>query len=141
MSENSFTLKLAFLQKKTWCKISFPMAYRKDNRLNLSLLAGFQDVKNVINCVGGVHALIPLLERGAQAKQSFYISGFLTLVRNFVRCHQINCEQLMRGGGVYIIGGLMQNLNPSLVNCLMNLLQKNFDIIFSTSFSPLRVFL
>jgi hypothetical protein len=54
-------------------------------------------------------------DTGPQAKQSFYVSGFLTLVRNFVRYHQINCEQLMRGGGVYIIGGLLQNLDPSVV--------------------------
>ena len=69
----------------------------------------------MINCIGGVQALVPLLERGSQCNQSFFVAGFLTLIRNFVRGHHINCEQLMRGGGVYIIGGLMQSLNSSLV--------------------------
>ena len=32
------------------------------------------------------------------------ISGFLTLVKNFVSNHTINHEQLMRGGGIAIIG-------------------------------------
>ena len=32
------------------------------------------------------------------------ISGFLTLIKNFVSGHTINLEQLMRGGGVAIIG-------------------------------------
>ena len=32
------------------------------------------------------------------------ISGFLTLVKNFVTNHTINHEQLMRGGGIAIIG-------------------------------------
>ena len=32
------------------------------------------------------------------------ISGFLTLMKNFVTNHTINHEQLMRGGGIAIIG-------------------------------------
>ena len=39
------------------------------------------------------------------------ISGFLTLIKNFVSGHTINLEQLMRGGGVAIIGKLpIQNV-------------------------------
>ena len=79
-----------------------------------------QDIKDVINCVGGVQALIPLLERAFQSRQSFFVSGFLSIVQNFIRCHQINCEQLLRGGGVFIIGGLLQNLHPTVVSFQCN---------------------
>lgn len=135
-----------------------------------------QDVKDVINCIGGVHVLFPLLETatsvseaeeaydigylslrsGAEAAEgsrrssvednsanswnesaewemvpssSFSdwkleqnsISGFLTLIKNLVTNHTINTEQLMRGGGVSIIGALLLKATPKLidVNVLM----------------------
>ena len=127
------------------------------------------DVKDVINCIGGVQILFPLLEQAASVPKenmdqgsvpnvghlslhspdesigaedadntndwevlpssSFAdwkleqnpISGFLTLVKNLVSHHTINTEQLMRGGGIPIIGVLLQNANRSLidVNVLM----------------------
>ena len=43
------------------------------------------------------------------------ISGFLTLIKNFVTGHTINLEQLMRGGGVAIIGFLLVKAKPSLI--------------------------
>jgi hypothetical protein len=125
----------------------------------------------VVNCIGGVQALFPLLEtaasgcedvdigylslrdsedvsrrnsvelEGAQTggpatsdwemlpSSSFSdwkleqnaISGFLTLIRNLVSGHTINAEQLMRGGGVAIIGSLLQTAQPKMidVNVLM----------------------
>ncbi len=130
-----------------------------------------QDVKDVINCIGGVQALFPLLETAAASSDedavdtsylslrdeseeslkdfqrrgsvldadgtewemlpssSFSdwkleqnaISGFLTLVKNLVSGHTVNKEQLMRGGGVAIIGSLLEEARPSLidVNVLM----------------------
>lgn len=37
------------------------------------------------------------------------VSGFLTLIKNFILSHPVNQEQLMRGGGgVAIIGKLLQ---------------------------------
>ena len=131
-----------------------------------------RDVKDVINCIGGVQILFPLLEQAASRPKehsdetcipnvgylslqsqddsvtaddtvnndgtndwevlpssSFAdwkleqnpISGFLTLVKNLVAHHTINTEQLMRGGGIPIIGVLLQKANPSLidVNVLM----------------------
>jgi hypothetical protein len=48
-----------------------------------------QDVKNVINCIGGVHALFPLLERGAQVRMpsTFMLKKldrkFFDLAQNF----------------------------------------------------------
>ena len=128
-----------------------------------------RDVKDVINCIGGVQILFPLLEQAALSPKedpdetcvpnvaylslqsqdesivgeaednpndwevlpssSFAdwkleqnpISGFLTLVKNLVSHHTINTEQLMRGGGIPIIGVLLQKANPSLidVNVLM----------------------
>ena len=36
------------------------------------------------------------------------VSGFLTLIKNFIIHHPVNQEQLMRGGGVAIIGELLQ---------------------------------
>eukprot|EP00095_Tigriopus_kingsejongensis_P009861 snap_masked-scaffold853_size88743-processed-gene-0.4 protein:Tk09861 transcript:snap_masked-scaffold853_size88743-processed-gene-0.4-mRNA-1 annotation:"neurobeachin-like protein 1 isoform x3" len=128
-----------------------------------------RDVKDVINCIGGVHVLFPLLEMAALAdvnepadmsylslreedlcessrrgsahphemsaewelvpSSSFSdwkleqnaISGFLTLVKNLVTSHTINREQLMRCGGVAIIGCLLQNARSHLidVNVLM----------------------
>jgi hypothetical protein len=132
------------------------------------------DVKDVINCIGGgVHVLFPLLESAAftetkdretissymsmREEDSFQtqsrksrknrkkseneqewelvpsssfsdwkleqnpISGFLTLIKNLVTNHTINLEQLMRGGGVAIIGSLLIKAKPGLidVNVLM----------------------
>ena len=129
-----------------------------------------QDVKDVINCIGGVQILFPLLEQAASVtteesqddtcvpntaylslqstqesiatedgdsandwevlpSSSFAdwkleqnpISGFLTLVKNLVSHHTINTEQLMRGGGIPIIGVLLQKAcaNRIDVNVLM----------------------
>jgi hypothetical protein len=124
-----------------------------------------QDVKDVINCIGGVQLLFPLLETATKDEaaddcssielmslsgeekspcpvpssggedwelvpsSSFSdwkleqnaISGFLTLVKNLVSGHTVNLEQLMRGGGVSIIGSLLQKARPELidVNVLM----------------------
>ena len=107
-----------------------------------------QDIKDVINCIGGVQILFPLLEAAAAAaadskphhQQLAYqksldssgqdlewevlpsssfsdwkleqnpVSGFLTLVKNLVTGHTVNTEQLMRGGGVAIIGSLLQKV-------------------------------
>ena len=41
------------------------------------------------------------------------VSGFLTLVRNLVTNHTVNTEQLMRGGGIPIIGSLLQKSKVS----------------------------
>ena len=115
-----------------------------------------RDVKDVINCLGGVQVLFPLLETGltfAESKlevsgdlnesgsvgdagewellpsSSFSdwkleknpVSGFLTLIKNLTSNHHVNQEQLMRGGGIAIIGSLLQSLEPVLidVNVLM----------------------
>ena len=125
-----------------------------------------QDIKDVINCIGGIQVLFPLLETAARegvetspageseaANASFAsirsesreeggkddwelvpassfsdwkleqnpVSGFLTLVKNFVFRHTVNLEQLMRGGGVSIIGSLLIKAKSSLidVNVLM----------------------
>ncbi|XP_040571294.2 LOW QUALITY PROTEIN: neurobeachin-like protein 1 [Lepeophtheirus salmonis] len=132
------------------------------------------DLRNVINCLGGVQVLFPLLESVNMKHQdkeeidelsylslldtesnnenqpqrmqfdrkmshdgnwelipssSFSdwkleqnpISGFLTLIRNLVFDHIVNLEQLNRGGGVGIIGALIQKADSSLidVNVLM----------------------
>ena len=49
------------------------------------------------------------------------VSGFLTLIKNFIINHPVNQEQLMRGGGVAIIGELLQNVDSKMidVNVLM----------------------
>ena len=49
------------------------------------------------------------------------VSGFLTLIKNLIANHQVNQEQLMRGGGIAIIGSLLQSVDASLidVNVLM----------------------
>ncbi len=128
-----------------------------------------QNVKDVVNCIGGVQALFPLLEtataedvsaadtgylslRGAEDESGSFsrrqsveeaaadewemlpsssfsdwkleqnpISGFLTLVKNLVTGHTVNMEQLMRGGGVAVIGSLLQSAAPKAidVNVLM----------------------
>jgi hypothetical protein len=50
-------------------------------------------------------------------KDNIYLNlGFLTLICNFCRGHQTNLEQLIRGGGVYIIGSLLQNLEGSIID-------------------------
>ena len=49
------------------------------------------------------------------------VSGFLTLIKNFIINHPVNQEQLMRGGGVAIIGELLQKVDSRMidVNVLM----------------------
>ena len=126
-----------------------------------------QDIKDVVNCIGGIQVLFPLLETAATegakdetsdecdgntfasmrsesregegaAKDADWelvpassfsdwkleqnpVSGFLTLVKNFVFRHTVNLEQLMRGGGVAVIGSLLIRARSSLidVNVLM----------------------
>ena len=46
------------------------------------------------------------------------ISGFLTLMKNFVTNHTINHEQLMRGGGIAIIGKTTLDTLRSLITVL-----------------------
>ena len=55
------------------------------------------------------------------------ISGFLTLIKNFVSGHTINLEQLMRGGGVAIIGKNHYIIQPPLEGVQLNIL-KNLRI-------------
>ena len=115
-----------------------------------------RDVKDVINCLGGVQVLFPLLETGLASAESKLevsgdlgesgaggeagewellpsssfsdwkleknpVSGFLTLIKNLTSNHHVNQEQLMRGGGIAIVGSLLQSLEPVLidVNVLM----------------------
>ena len=110
-----------------------------------------RDVRDIINCLGGVQVLFPLLETsltsqntsmeisagegGAEGEwevlpsSSFSdwkleknpVSGFLTLIKNLTTNHQVNQEQLMRGGGIAIIGSLLQAISPAMidVNVLM----------------------
>ena len=120
------------------------------------------DARDIINCLGGIQVLFPLLETSlghddlldrsyisltaesprrnnsleAEASEwellptsSFSdwkleknpVSGFLTLVKNFIIGHPVNQEHLMRGGGVAIIGELLQKVDTKLidVNVLM----------------------
>ena len=114
-----------------------------------------RDARDVINCLGGVQVLFPLLEAGLSRPDSGLemmgpgeagaggeaggwellpsssfsdwkleknpVSGFLTLIKNLITNHQVNQEQLMRGGGIAIIGSLLQSVESSLidVNVLM----------------------
>ena len=50
------------------------------------------------------------------------ISGFLTLIKNFVSGHTINLEQLMRGGGVAIIGKKVIILSRPLLEWVQRVL-------------------
>ena len=119
------------------------------------------DAKDVLNCLGGIQVLFPILETSlyniglSQDSSSSYISlsrdnstksveeadwellpsssfsdwnlernpvsGFITLVKNMTTGHAVNAEQLMRGGGVAIMGALLQRVDAALidVNVLM----------------------
>lgn len=110
----------------------------------------------MINCVGGVQVLFPLLEQAvitaSQEKKSAInfslqrepsitmepaddwvvvegtskfadvhleqnqVSGFLTLLRNIIQNDPLNQEILLRSHGIAIIGALLQNLDPCLVD-------------------------
>jgi len=48
--------------------------------------------------------------------QKLFVLGFLNLICNFCRGHQTNLEQLSRGGGIYILGSLLQNLDGSMID-------------------------
>uniref|UniRef100_A0A670ZS51 Neurobeachin-like protein 2 n=1 Tax=Pseudonaja textilis TaxID=8673 RepID=A0A670ZS51_PSETE len=106
------------------------------------------DVKDVINCVGGMGALLPLLDQIASQKEESKeiqeihdlvgpeltssqsaqegklekngVAAFLLLVKNFLRGHQVNQEGLVRCHGPAIIGALLQKVSSQLMD--MNVL-------------------
>uniref|UniRef100_A0A5F8HED5 Neurobeachin-like protein 2 n=1 Tax=Monodelphis domestica TaxID=13616 RepID=A0A5F8HED5_MONDO len=103
------------------------------------------DVKDVVNCVGGMGVLLPLLEQvGSQPQEAEGqaethdlvgpeltsshngrverngVAAFLLMMKNFLRGHLVNQESLMQCHGPAIIGALLQKV-PS--HCMdMNVL-------------------
>ncbi len=65
---------------------------------------------------GGEWELLPSSSFSDWKLEQNPVSGFLTLVKNLVSGHTVNHEQLMRGGGVAIIGALLQEARPRLVD-------------------------
>ncbi|ETE68362.1 Neurobeachin-like protein 2, partial [Ophiophagus hannah] len=77
------------------------------------------DVKDVINCVGGMGALLPLLDQVAsQKEESKEIQEIHDL--NFLSGHQVNQESLVQCHGPAIIGALLQKVSSQLMD--MNVL-------------------
>ena len=130
-----------------------------------------QDAKDILNCLGGIQVLFPILETSLYnaVLDSSYISisrensksgsvesdqdwellpsssfsdwnlernpvsGFITLVKNMTTGHQVNQEQLMRGGGVAIMGTLLQKVETSLIDVNVLMASQLFVEILSVS--------
>uniref|UniRef100_A0A8C4NEY2 Neurobeachin-like protein 2 n=1 Tax=Eptatretus burgeri TaxID=7764 RepID=A0A8C4NEY2_EPTBU len=92
------------------------------------------DVKDVINCIGGVQVLLPLLEQlrsigpESSLKQDYATEGspirsfelrleknhvacFILMIKNFIKGHLINQDTLAQGQGLAMIGALLQQVN------------------------------
>lgn len=130
-----------------------------------------QDAKDVINCLGGIQVLFPILETSlydtgldtsfmsltkenskagsAESEPDWEmlpsssfsdwnleknpVSGFITLVRNMTTNHHVNQEQLMRGGGVAIMGSLLQKVDTSLIDVNVLMASQLFVEVLSTA--------
>uniref|UniRef100_A0A8D2LFF2 Neurobeachin-like protein 2 n=1 Tax=Varanus komodoensis TaxID=61221 RepID=A0A8D2LFF2_VARKO len=83
------------------------------------------DIKDVVNCVGGMGVLLPLLDQLASQKKASEdqpethdlsrlerngVAAFLLLVKNFLRGHPVNQESLVQCQGPAIIGALLQKV-------------------------------
>uniref|UniRef100_A0A8C7R3Q2 Neurobeachin-like protein 2 n=1 Tax=Oncorhynchus mykiss TaxID=8022 RepID=A0A8C7R3Q2_ONCMY len=91
------------------------------------------DIKDMINCVGGLPVLFPILEQltlpqhktclalgdntsiTARLEKNL-VATFLLVLKHFLQRHPINQESLLHSHGVATLGGLMQKLPASLVD-------------------------
>uniref|UniRef100_A0A8C7DXS6 Neurobeachin-like protein 2 n=1 Tax=Naja naja TaxID=35670 RepID=A0A8C7DXS6_NAJNA len=128
------------------CKSNICLDLSPNHKLD-GRLTGHQvvnwDVKDVINCVGGMGALLPLLDQVASQKEESKeiqeihdlvgpeltssqslekngVAAFLLLVKNFLCDHQVNQESLVQCHGPAIIGALLQKVSSQLMD--MNVL-------------------
>lgn len=130
-----------------------------------------KDPKDVINSLGGIQVLFPILETSlystkldssytsitqeisksgsAESEQDWEmiasssfsdwnleknpVSGFLTLIKNMTTNHQVNQEQLIRGGGVAIMGSLLQKVDTSLIDVNVLMASQLFVEILTTT--------
>ncbi|KAG8138665.1 hypothetical protein E2320_001489 [Naja naja] len=104
------------------CKSNICLDLSPNHKLD-GRLTGHQvvnwDVKDVINCVGGMGALLPLLDQVAsQKEESKEIQEIHDL--NFLCDHQVNQESLVQCHGPAIIGALLQKVSSQLMD--MNVL-------------------
>uniref|UniRef100_A0A674BEN5 Neurobeachin-like protein 2 n=1 Tax=Salmo trutta TaxID=8032 RepID=A0A674BEN5_SALTR len=90
------------------------------------------DIKDMINCVGGLPVLFPILEQltlltsenhtcvpvcVSEARlEKNLVATFLLVLKHFLQRHPINQESLLHSHGVATLGGLMQKLPASLVD-------------------------
>ncbi|XP_010084029.1 PREDICTED: neurobeachin-like protein 2, partial [Pterocles gutturalis] len=133
-----------------------PQACRNNICLDLSPSHGFDgrltghkvvnwDIKDVVNCVGGMGVLLPLLEQVVSKKEEpedaqetndlvgpelmhahptgqvfrlerNSVAAFLLLVKNFIQNHPVNQESLVQCHGPAIIGALLQKVSGPLLD-------------------------
>uniref|UniRef100_A0A669DUS8 Neurobeachin-like protein 2 n=1 Tax=Oreochromis niloticus TaxID=8128 RepID=A0A669DUS8_ORENI len=91
------------------------------------------DIKDVINVVGGMGVLLPLLEQVCEAEQVYNggqeisdllernsIAAFLLMVKNLIRQHPVNQESLLHCHGPSIIGAMLSKVSSMMdMNVLM----------------------
>uniref|UniRef100_A0A665UAK3 Neurobeachin-like protein 2 n=1 Tax=Echeneis naucrates TaxID=173247 RepID=A0A665UAK3_ECHNA len=121
------------------------------------------DIKDVVNVVGGIGVLLPLLEQVSEAEQAYNggqesldllgpeltspregrlernsIAAFLLMVKNMIRHHPVNQESLLHCHGPSIIGAMLSKVSGSMMD--MNVLmacQLLLEQVFSEGNSPL----
>uniref|UniRef100_A0A672TVB4 Neurobeachin-like protein 2 n=1 Tax=Strigops habroptila TaxID=2489341 RepID=A0A672TVB4_STRHB len=94
------------------------------------------DIKDMINCIGGINVLFPLLEQisflGGQLLLLLFcfaearlekniVATFILMIKHFIQRHHVNQENLIHSHGVATLGALLQKV-PSIlmdVNVLM----------------------
>uniref|UniRef100_A0A452VAD7 Neurobeachin like 1 n=1 Tax=Ursus maritimus TaxID=29073 RepID=A0A452VAD7_URSMA len=112
------------------------------------------DIKDIINCIGGLNVLFPLLEQishfgeaqisegvneSASRLERNLIATFILIVKHFIQRHPINQDNLIHSHGVATLGALLQKVPSSLmdVNVLMAIqllieqvsLEKNMQLL------------
>uniref|UniRef100_A0A671WQ36 Neurobeachin like 2 n=1 Tax=Sparus aurata TaxID=8175 RepID=A0A671WQ36_SPAAU len=111
------------------------------------------DIKDVVNVVGGVGVLLPLLEQVCEAEPEISkvvfilsegrlernsVAAFLLMVKNLIRHHPVNQEGLLHCHGPSIIGAMLSKVPGSMMD--MNVLmacQLLLEQVFNEGNSPL----
>uniref|UniRef100_A0A7N5ZWP4 Neurobeachin-like protein 2 n=1 Tax=Anabas testudineus TaxID=64144 RepID=A0A7N5ZWP4_ANATE len=92
------------------------------------------DIKDVVNVVGGIGVLLPLLEQVSEAEQEILkvvlpyfvlsegrlerncIAAFLLMVKNLIRHHPVNQESLLHCHGPSIMGAMLSKVPGSMMD-------------------------
>uniref|UniRef100_A0A8D2LC14 Neurobeachin-like protein 2 n=1 Tax=Varanus komodoensis TaxID=61221 RepID=A0A8D2LC14_VARKO len=83
------------------------------------------DIKDMINCIGGLNVLFPLLEqimasastRASEARlEKNVVATFILMIKHFIQRHQINQDNLVHTHGVATLGELLQKVPSTFMD-------------------------